>query len=243
VRTGPRWANAALLASIVVVGAVATGARHAPCAVRAGGAQNPEPSPAPSPTRLSPTPIADSIEPAVGRFVSRHPSPCALADPDVPCFPVSIEVQGRQYSVVESLRNLELDNRPSPNRPPTTAEMAPYRAGAPLSSSGGVAIDPVCAVKALFKKIGGRSRTYYLYRVRDQAGERAVLRDRPLETSTYDGVPGVEYEPLGRFGDECEAIKAYRKALRAARARHEQTDPGEASDGTPEWDTTVRPRQ
>ena len=91
---------------------------------------------------------------------------------DVPCFAVSVEVQGRQYSVVESLRNLELDDRPSPSRPPTTAEMAPYMAGAPLSASGGVGFDPVCAVKALLKKIGGRSRAFYLYRVRDEAGER-----------------------------------------------------------------------
>jgi hypothetical protein len=224
VKAGPGWANAAIVASIVVVGAVATGARHPSFAAPAGGAQDPEPSPVPSPIPHSQTPIADSVEPAVDRFVRALPSPCGRADPDVPCFPVSVEVQGRRYSVVESLRNLELDDRPSPSRPPTSAEMTPYRAGAPLSASGGVGFDPVCAVKGLLKKIGGKSRIYFLYRVWDQAGERALLRDRPLEPSAYDGVPGVEYELLGRFGDECEAIKAYRKVLRAARARQDQAE-------------------
>ena len=69
--------------------------------------------------------------------------------------------------------------------------------------------------------IQGKSRKYYLYRFWDHTGERAVLRDRPLDPETLAGSPHVQYVSLGEFGDECEAVKAYLAATHEVRIRRE----------------------
>jgi hypothetical protein len=169
------------------------------------------------------TPIADSIEPAVERYVREHFTPCALAGSAVPCFPVSVEVQGRVYSVRETLDNLQLDDRPVPGTLPTAEEMIQHGAN-PHPASGSVAFDPAaiaCKTRQLLKKVQGKSTTYYLYRVWDRTGERAVLRDRPLDPEALAADPQFHYEPLGEFGDECQAIKAYRHRTHDLRLRRE----------------------
>jgi hypothetical protein len=167
------------------------------------------------------TPIADSVDPTVARLIRERFFPCD-ASTDVPCFPVTVEVQGRRYSVRETLENLALDSRPAPG-PPTPAEMIQHGAN-PHPTSAGVGIDAgaiVCKTKQLLRGIRGESRTYYLYRLWDRTGERAVLRDRPLDPEALVPSPQVRYEPLGEFHDECEAIKAYRTATHEVRMRRE----------------------
>jgi hypothetical protein len=181
----------------------------------------------------SKTPIADSVERAVERFIRERLSPCGTAD-GVPCFPVSVEVEGRRYSVRETLENLEFDSRPVPGTPPTAAEMIEHGAN-PRPTSATVGFDPkaiVCKTRQLLKKIQGKSRTYYLYRVWDDTGERAVLRDRALDPAALAASPHVRYVSVGEFGDECEAIKAYLTTTHQVRARREAADAerGEAPD-------------
>jgi hypothetical protein len=96
------------------------------------------------------TPIADSIEAAVEKYVREHFAPCGTTDDAVPCFPVTLEVKGRQYSVRETLDNLQFDSRPVPG-PPTAAEMIQHGAN-PRPTSASVGFDPkavVCKTKQL----------------------------------------------------------------------------------------------
>ena len=165
-------------------------------------------------------PIAASIDPIVERYVQERLLPCLRAEAEgLPCFPVSVETEGPRYSVAESLRQLRFDDAPSQDRPPTVAEMGPYRPG-PLSAYGTFFTgDPVCKTKWLLGKIAGKGRTYYLYRVWDATGERADMRDRPLDPDRFADVPAFRYEPLGQFDDECEALAAYRRLQREIASR------------------------
>ena len=175
------------------------------------------------------TPIADSIEAAVEKYVREHFAPCGTTDDAVPCFPVTLEVKGRQYSVRETLDNLQLDSRPVSGAPPTAAEMIQHGAN-PRPTSASVGFDPkavVCKTKQLLQKIQGKSRKYYLYRVWDETGERAVLRDRPLDPNELAGSPHFRYVPLGEFGDECEAVKAYLTTTHDVRIRRERAAPAD----------------
>jgi len=175
------------------------------------------------------TPIADSIEAAVEKYVREHFAPCGTTDDSVPCFPVTLEVKGRQYSVRETLDNLQLDNRPVSGGPPTAADMIQHGAN-PRPTSASVGFDPkaiVCKTKQLLQKIQGKSRKYYLYRVWDETGERAVLRDRPLDPNELAVSPHFRYVPLGEFGDECEAVKAYLTTTHDVRMRRERAAPAD----------------
>lgn len=176
-------------------------------------------------------PIAESVDRAVDELIRRHFSSCGRAEGGgVPCFPVSIEREW-QYSVAHSLEHLEFDDAPAPGRPPTASEMSGARPG-PLSASGGASFDPVCKGRQILKAITGRGRTFYLYRVWDQDGEHAILRDQPMAASAWSGAPRVHYVELGSFGDECQAIAAWREALRETRARRgagTADDPGGAN--------------
>jgi hypothetical protein len=177
-----------------------------------------------------PRPIAQSVESAVDELMKKHFSSCGRAEDDgLPCFPITIERKW-QYSVAESLEHLEFDDSPAPGRPPTVGEMSSARPG-PLSASGSVGSDPVCKGKQLLKAITGRSRTYYLYRVWDATGERAVLREEPLDASDWSAAPDFHFVELGSFGDECEAIAAWRKELREIRARHDRAGTAPDIDG------------
>jgi hypothetical protein len=184
------------------------------------------------------TPIADSIEPAVERFFRENLASCELAGEGVPCFPVSVQVQGRQYSVMETLENLQLDEGPAPGGPPTAAEISQQGAN-PRPTSAGVGFDPkaiVCKTKQLLRSIKGQSRTYYLYRVWDEAGERAVLRDTPIDPDSLARSPRFRYVILGEFGDECAAVEAYLKATHEVRLRRERGVSEEAGRRLPSGD-------
>jgi hypothetical protein len=191
-----------------------------------------ETSAPPWPYSPRPRPIRESVERVVARVIQEH-SPCGPAGEEgVPCFPVLVELEAPEYSVRDSLRNMQLDDRPMPG-PPTAAEMNRYGAN-PLPASATVGFDPICKTKQLVRKIFGRGQTYYVYRVWDHTGERAVLRDRPMAPEEFAGAPQFHYESLGRFGDECEALKAYRKAMREARRTREGEGPGSGDEGSEE---------
>lgn len=213
----PRRVGAAVVAAAVSIGV---------CAVdrsESSPLQDAEPSDtAESPPPLSPsaTPITDSIEPAVERFVRERLAPCGGVE-GIPCFPVTLEVEGRRYSVREGLDNLEFDARPVPGTLPTAAEITQQGAN-PRPTSASVGFDPkaiVCKTRQLLRKIQGKSRKYYLYRVWDETGERALLRDQPLDPEAQS--PHLRYLALGEFGDECEAIRAYLRSTHQIRARRE----------------------
>jgi hypothetical protein len=223
VRAQPRRARTAVLAFLLAFGASRVAAQEA---------SEPDPRPVdatPTPPWAyspEPRPIRESVDRAVAEFIEEH-SPCGPAGGDgVPCFPVLVEAAAPEYSVRDSLRRLEPDNRRMPG-PPTPAELHQFGAN-PLPVSGTVSFDPICKTKQLVRKIFGRGRTYYVYRVWDQTGERAVLREQPLDPAAFAGTPEFQYESLGRFGNECEAIKAYRKATHDARMAREASG-GEAS--------------
>lgn len=177
------------------------------------------PSPEPTPSAVSKHPIADSVGPVVERYLREHAQPCSRAEAErVPCFPVTVEAHAPTVSVAEALRQWRADTsvsaRPEWARP-GSALVSPY--GTPL---GGVSFDPICAGKSLLRKAKGGSDTYYLYRVFDQRGEHAVMRDRPLEPGGHTAVTTYGYEFLGKIGGECEAIAAWNKANREAEERN-----------------------
>jgi hypothetical protein len=227
-RDRARRGSVVLLASALAVAPAFAGVKHT------------EPKPAPaessrsaaSPTASSdeaevlealfrPRPIAESVGPAVDVYIRERMKPCRTPGKDgVPCFPVTVERKW-QYSVADSLAHLEFDQRTSPSRPPTVDEMKGARPG-PLSAYGNiVTFDPVCKTRQLFKMVAGTSRTYYLYRTWDASGEHVTLRDRPFEAEKFDATPRFRYLPLGSFTDECEALAAWRQALRETAARRE----------------------
>jgi hypothetical protein len=170
-------------------------------------------------------PIAESIDGVVETFIREH-TPCGLAGEGVPCFPTAIELEAPQYSVRESLRDLQGDGPSVPPTAPTHGEI--IQAGAnPRSAAGNVGggADMGCKAKQLFRKITGRSRTYYVYRVWDSTGERGVLREQALDPDEFVSAPQFQFELVGRFGDECEALKAYRKVGHDARMRQAEPPP------------------
>ncbi len=179
---------------------------------RAVAAQAPagaRPSPEPSPRRS----IAESVEPAVERYLREHAGPCTRAEAErIPCFPVTVEEHGPIYSVADSLRTWRPDKSAAEA---ATAPTSPY--GTPIA---GLGFDPVCTGKSLLKGLRGKNDTYYLYRVWDQAGERAVLRDQSLEPGQQPALTFLGYELLGKIDGECEAIAAWRKANREAEERN-----------------------
>jgi len=145
-----------------------------------------------------------------------HEKPCEWARMmSVPCFPVSVEQEGPRFSVAEALRRYRGTGSPAPGVP-TVSEIQHQLSGAPLLASGGVGVDPVCTTKNLIKKISGQSTTFHLYRMWDARGERPMLTDRALDPNTYAANLDVHYEYMGKFDGECEAVAAWRKALRKA---------------------------
>lgn len=181
-----------------------------------GGAQDEGSSASPRARPRRARPIHDSIERVVERVVQSHAQPCDRASREgVPCFPVSIEQEGPRFSVAEALRRYRGTGSPAPG-PPTVAEIQGQMSGAPQSASGGVGFDPVCSVRKLFGKLSGT--TFYLYRTWDSRGERPILTDRPIDPDDYATRPDFRYELVGKYSGDCEAIAAWRKALREATA-------------------------
>jgi len=164
--------------------------------------------PLPSP---SPRPIRDSVERVVQRLEEEKKDPCRRARAEgKPCFPISTVIRGPEISVRDSLRELLPADGPSPNRPPTAAEMAPFRPGPGGQVIPIVTFDPGCVAKSALKKLKGKNDVYYLYRLKDAHGERVALYERPLDVARFQGA--VEF--LGRFDNECDALAAYRREHR-----------------------------
>jgi hypothetical protein len=181
---------------------------------QAPGSARPSPEPSPAPRRS----IAESVEPAVERYLREHAGPCTRAEAErIPCFPVTVEEHGPVYSVADSIRSWKPDASAAVA---ATAPTSPY--GTPVAGFG---FDPVCTGKSLLKGLRGKNDTYYLYRVWDQAGERAVLRDEPLEPGRQPTLALLGYELLGKIDGECEAIGAWRKANREAEERNRSRSP------------------
>lgn len=156
------------------------------------------------------TPLADSIDDVVERFV-REQEPCGLAN-GVPCFPSGVEREAVELSVEDAFRDTSKDKPPALPTVPTPAEMIQYGANPhPVAANVGGSTDLPCKAKHLFKKLTGKGRTYYVYRLWDETGVRGVLREEPLDSDLFAATPGFHYELVGRFGDECQALKAYRK--------------------------------
>lgn len=163
-------------------------------------------------------PIRDSIDRAVQRVLEAHLRPCAGAEQQgVPCFPALVEAEGSRLSVADSIRSFRPGGSPSPGRPPTVTEMAPYREGGPRSAVGGVPLgDVVCTVKSLWKRLKGEGGPYYLYRTWDKDEETPLLTDHEIEPEDFAARPDFHYLFVGKFDKECEAIAAWRKSLREA---------------------------
>jgi len=184
------------------------------------------PAPAAEPTTTSPDPstavdehpIRDSIDRAVEAVVLSHLKPCHRAEHEgVPCFPVTVEEEGPRFSVAEALQRYRGVGSPAPGAP-TIAETQARMPAVLHSVSGGPSFDPVCATKNLLKKLAGRGTAYYLYRTWDSRGERPMLTDRPLDPKAHAKDADFHYELVGKFGGECEAVAAWRVALRQAAA-------------------------
>jgi hypothetical protein len=175
-------------------------------------------------------PMYEAVEKAVDEVMRRHYDPCAAAKArGLPCFPSSVDMAGPRYSVADAMRKYRPDGRRAEGAPITAAEMRQHGGAAPLSDSGGVSTDPVCTVKSLIRRISGNGRLY-LYRLSNGRGvERPVLTDRRIEPSVYASNPEARYEYLGEYSGECEAIAAWRKALREAVAPAPVEDTGAAA--------------
>jgi hypothetical protein len=175
-------------------------------------AQESGPQPRPTPAPRSRRPVSDSVDRNVEKVLRAHEEPCERAFRlKVPCYPMEVAAEGPRFSVADAMRRYRVrDRRPAPG-PPTNSELLGELSGAPQSASGGVGFDPVCTVKSLVRRVSGGS-TFYLYRIRDQHGEqRPLLTDRKLDAVVR---AGVQYEYMGEYKGECEAIAAWRAALR-----------------------------
>jgi hypothetical protein len=201
-----------------------------------GGAAAPAPAPKPAARRRR-RPMYEAVEKAVDEVMRRHYDPCAAAKAmGLPCFPTGVDMAGPRYSVADAMRKYRPDGRRAEGAPITAAELRQHGGGAPLSASGGASMDPVCTVKSLIRRISGNGKLY-LYRLSDGRGvERPVLTDRKIEPSVYASNPEARYEYLGEYSGECEAVAAWRKALREAVAPAPVEDAGDAAPAPPAED-------
>jgi hypothetical protein len=178
-------------------------------------------SPASGPAMALPRqPVRESIDAAVERVLQAHLRPCELESrQQIPCFPTLVEAESDRLSVAASVRGYRPDGSTSPSRPPTTAEMAPYRSGGPQAATGAVSLgDLVCSAKALWKDLRGRGGPYYLYQIWDIRGEEPLLTDRELDPAVFSTRPDFRYVLVGKYDEDCAAIAAWRKALRETQA-------------------------
>ncbi len=179
-------------------------------------------------------PIRRSIDRQVEAVVRAHLLPCEAAwRQGVPCFPIVVEERGPRLSVKEALRTYRPDGSPAPGVP-TRSEIQRQMSGAPLSASGGASFDPGCAAKSLIRLIKGRHDAFYLYRTWNGGAEQPLLSDHKLDPNAYASLPSFHYEFLGEFKSECEALAAWRSALRRAQAPQAEDDTEEqGSDPKP----------
>jgi len=147
------------------------------------------------------SPFAESIEKATERSSQESQDPCALAEKrGVPCFPSNAEKDDDEVSVAESLKKWKEDA--SGYEGGNTTIRSP--AGTPLSG-----FDPVHAVEGLVRILSGKNTTFFLYRVWDRSGERAVLRDdeTPPVLDPTDRKAG--YALVRKVRGQPAAIKAF----------------------------------
>jgi hypothetical protein len=232
------------VALALLVAAAPRGAAEDASAPAAPPAAAPAPTPSPSPTptpvpppgssttprpRRSRPPIRESAQRQIEAIIREHMDPCLAArGKGVPCFPVTIETEGPRFSVKEALRTYRPEPGPAPGVP-TRAEIQKQMSGAPVSASGGASTDPTCAVKSLVRLFKGSPNTFFLYRTWNEKGEEEpLLTDRRLDPGSY-ATPAVRYEFVGEFKGECEAIAAWRRALRRAMT----PSPGEEGPSPP----------
>jgi hypothetical protein len=210
--------------------------------VPADGAQagGPSPAPTPKPTSAPKTSpryrrsIRLSIDDAVTEVMRSHERPCERADRDgVPCFPVTVETEGPRFSVSEALRRYRAIGKPEPSGAPTRAEIQKQLTGTPRSPLVGYSSDPGCVLKSLVRMIGGGGNTFFLYRTQDPSGTRPLLTDRRLSRETLALHPEVR-ELLGEYFGECDAIAAWRKALREQLAAEKEADDPSPREATPQ---------
>jgi hypothetical protein len=183
--------------------------------------QRPGPSPSPSPSP-SPPPagtIASSVDRVVQEVEDARLAPCRPSvDAGLPCFSAAVEAKA-DYSVAEYLRQLQPEGS--------------GHSGGP----GGIAIDPVCSVKHLLKKLAKKNDTYYLYRVWDRTGEHAVMKEQPFSPDVFQGIPEFHFEYLGRVAGECAAVAAFSRA-----DRHAPGDPAAPERGVAAAEAGSGPR-
>lgn len=154
-------------------------------------------------------PLSESAARIVRDLEDEGKPRCGKISEGVPCFPISTLKSRPQWATTlrQSLGDLGPEESPSPSRPPTLEELKPHRPGpvGPVMILG--SFDPTCVGKSILKRLKGRDDTYYLYRLRDVAGERVALYEQRLEPATFQGA----LELLGRFDGECKALAAYRR--------------------------------
>lgn len=216
------------------IGLAILGLAEAPPAVFGQATPAPEASEQPAAkkpaARRRRRPMSEAVEKAVDEVMRRHYDPCALASQKgVPCFPTGVDVVGPRFSVADAMRKYRTDGRRAEGAAITASDMREQMGGKPLSQSGGVSLDPICTVKSLIRRMSGTGK-FYLYSLADGRGEhRPVLTDRKIDAAVYATNPQAVYEYLGEYQGECEAIAAWRKALREAVA----PPPVDESDGRP----------
>jgi hypothetical protein len=158
------------------------------------------------------------MERVVERLEAERTAPCRRAlEQGRPCFPAATERRKPDASVRESLGVPLNPEGPSPNRPPTVAEMGPHRPGPQSTAVPLVGFDPGCALKAVRNALKGKSDVFYIYRVRDVQGERAAMYTERLDPRTFQG----DLELVGRFKGECEALQEFRRVERQVREAKE----------------------
>jgi hypothetical protein len=208
--------RAAAIGLAILAGAEAAPAAFGQDAPAAGASEQPAATKPAAAARRRQRTIHEAVEKAVDEVMRRHYDPCAAAArKGVPCFPTGIDVVGPRFSVADAMRKYRPDGRRAEGAPITASEMREQMSGAPLSDSGGASLDPVCTVKSLIRRMSGTGK-FYLYRLSDGREQRPVLTDRRIDPAVYASNPLAVYEYLGEYTGECEAIAAWRKALREA---------------------------
>ncbi len=221
-----RRLGAALLLTAVLAGRPAraqdSATQHAP---EPGPTPPRTPARQPAPKAKARQPIRVSIDDAVAEVLRAHEQPCDRAEREgVPCFPLTVETEGPRFSVAEALRRYSATSgRPAPGGPPRTAELQKQFSGTPATPLGGYSFDPGCALKSLRRMVSGRGNTFYLYRIQDRLGTEPLLTDHRLSREALEAHPEIR-ELMGEYFGECDAINAWRKALREQRAAEQAAD-------------------
>jgi hypothetical protein len=184
-------------------------------------AQTPAP-PNDEPTSRSESEFQRSIERAVNRVLAEAADPCGKARREgTPCFPTSVDREGPTVSVAGDLEKWS----PLAQGRDQSLFRSIDREGLPPTP--GMGFDPVCAGKLLFRLARGKNSTYYLYRVWDERGERAVLSETEKPPEKGPANPARGFVFLRKITGQCEALAAY-NALNVTIHQKNKPKPGPA---------------